>query len=522
MEESKKNLYAKLWNIANILRGKMDADEYKNYILGFIFYRYLSDNLENVFERKEIEKEHIENREDEVKEISIEEAGYYFHPKYFFNNLIKNIKNNNYDDLLIDLNKAFKEIEDSTIGEKSHDDFLGLFSDIQLNNIKLGRDDRERRNTIKEIILEINEINWNNGENNDILGDAYEYLIGKFASTAGKKGGEFYTPGEVSITLAKLVATNETKVKTLYDPTCGSGSLLIKAYKELKKKKGEFEDIGVYGQELNHTTYNLARMNMFLHKISYENFKLLQGDTISNDRFKEKTFDIIVANPPFGTKWNPDAKDYLHSDERFSKYGKLAPRSRAEFVFVQHMLEHLDDDGLMATILPHGILFRGGAEEEIRRYIIEQENQLDALIGLPTNLFFGTGIPAIIAIFKKCRKEDEKILFIDASKGFEKIKNQNKLRDKDINDIVEVYKERKEIDKKNTNYDLISRNISLEEIKENEFNLNINRYIDSTEEIKYRPLEEIKADLKRIKEEEEKLEKLIAKQEKELFKEILK
>lgn len=512
-----KDLYKNLWNIANVLRGKMDPDEFKNYILGFIFFKYLSERLQNQIEEELDSINDIKNLSDnelsELKDEVIETIGYYFNSKYLFSKIIKDINNGEKSHIVDFLSKAFNEIVDSTIGRESNDDFKGLFSDINLHNPKLGSDDKEVQNTLSEILRNIDSIDISSNDN-DVLGDAYEYLIGMFASSAGKKGGEFYTPSEVSQILAKIVSTQDSKIRTIYDPTCGSGSLLIKAFKEVinqtdKYKKSDIYSIKIRGQELNHTTFNLARMNMFLHGVNHTNFKLKQGDTIKNDKFEGEKFNVIVANPPFGTSWDSSEKDYLAIDERFSKYGKLAPNSRAEYTFVQHMLEHLDQDGLMATVLPHGVLFRGGSEGIIRKYIIEEDNALDAIIGLPSNLFFGTGIPAIIAVYKKCRKDGEDILFIDASRGFEKIKNQNKLRTKDIEHIVKVYVERIEIDKNNKDYDLISKNVPISEIVENEYNLNISRYIDDFEEIEYRELSEIDSDLKKVKIEKEKLEKEI-------------
>ncbi len=517
--DKNKDLYKNLWNIANVLRGKMDPDEFKNYILGFIFFKHLSDKLKKEI-LKEIDsideiKDFSNFEEEELKDEVTKSIGYYFNPDLLFTKIITDINNGDKSHIVEFLSKAFNEIIDSTIGRESNDDFRGLFSDINLHNPKLGQDDKEIQNTLAKVLMNINDIDLSS-ENNDVLGDAYEYLIGMFASSAGKKGGEFYTPSEVSQILAKIVASQETKIKTIYDPTCGSGSLLIKAYRETKKRKDKYsradlDNMKIRGQELNHTTFNLARMNMFLHGVNHTNFNLKQGDTIKNDKFKDEKFNAIVANPPFGTSWEPSERDYLALDERFSKYGKLAPASRAEYTFVQHMLEHLEQDGLMATVLPHGVLFRAGAEGEIRKFIIKNDNSLDAIIGLPSNLFFGTGIPAIIAVYKKCRKDEEgkSILFIDASKGFEKIKNQNKLREKDINDIVSTYIERKEVDKNDENYDLISRVVPISEIEENEYNLNISRYIDTFEEIEHRELYEIDDDLKKVKEEKNKLEKEI-------------
>ena len=518
MSADNRELYKNLWNIANVLRGKMDPDEFKNYILGFIFFKYLSERLEKriLNEISSLDELKIlpKNELDKLKDDVIKTSGYYFNTDYLFSKIISDINNGDKSHIVDFLEKAFNEIVDSTIGEDSNDDFKGLFADINLYNPKLGSDDKEVQNTLSQIIKNIADIDLSsNDEDNDILGDAYEYLISMFASSAGKKGGEFYTPSGVSKILAKIVSTQEAKIKTIYDPTCGSGSLLIKAYRETIqiKKYGisDLMELKIRGQELNHTTYNLARMNMFLHGVNYTNFKLKQGDTIRNDKFEGEKFNAIVANPPFGTSWNPSEKDYSDIDKRFSRYEKLAPASRAEYTFVQHMLEHLDQDGLMATVLPHGVLFRGGAEGMIRQHIIEQDNALDAIIGLPSNLFFGTGIPAIIAVYKKCRKSDEDILFIDASKGFEKIKNQNKLRDIDIENIVDIYVQRKEIDKDNNDYDLISINIPISEIKENGFNLNISRYVDDSKEIKYRELSEIDSDLEEVENEKRKLKKEI-------------
>lgn len=514
----KEELNTKLWNIANKLRGRMDSNEFKKYILGFIFFKYISFNVEKYLKNElEIDKDDID---EDVKNDIIDNLGYFIHPNNFYSKIIEDINNKeNIDNLNQILENAFHEIEISTTDE-SRDDFAGLFDEIELNDKKLGDTQIERNQLISKIMLELNDIEFNK-ENNDFLGDSYEYLISKFASDAGKKGGEFYTPTEVSKTIAKIIATAKKakEANFIYDPTCGSGSLLIRSLNEIKNlvEKDQNSRIkistGIKGQELNHTTYNLARMNMILHGFDYYDFKIKQGDTIRNDKFiNEKKFDIIVANPPFGTKWDPNEKDY-QNDERFSIFDSLAPASRAEFAFIQHMLYHLSEDGIMATVLPHGILFRGGSEEKIRRQIIENYNWFDAIISLPSNLFFGTGIPAIIAIFKKCRENNESILFIDASREFEKAKNKNKLREEDILKIVDTYKSRKEIEK-------YSRNVSINEIKENDFNLNVSRYIDNFEEETYRPIEEIKRDILEAEEKEIKLKKELQELEKRIFEEI--
>ncbi|RZL34315.1 MAG: type I restriction-modification system subunit M, partial [Pedobacter sp.] len=303
----------------------------------------------------------------------------------------------------------------------------------------------------------------------DVLGDAYEYLIAQFASGAGKKAGEFYTPQQVSKILAKIVTTGKKRLKNVYDPTCGSGSLLLRVKREVEVD--EF-----FGQELNRTTYNLARMNMILHDVHFRNFDIKQEDTLEHPQHLEHRFEAIVANPPFSANWKGKDNPLNESDERFSQYGKLAPTSKADFAFVQHMLYQLAENGTMACVLPHGVLFRGGAEGTIREYLIKELNCLDAVIGLPSNIFYGTGIPTCILVLSKCRKNDEDVLFIDASQGFEKDGNKNKLNDEHIETIVKTYQER-------TSNDKYSKVVALQEIAKNDYNLNIPRYVDTFEEV---------------------------------------
>jgi type I restriction enzyme M protein len=343
-----------------------------------------------------------------------------------------------------------------------------LFEDLDLTSTKLGRTEKEKNALIAKVLSHLDKIDFKiDSTELDILGDAYEYLIGKFASGAGKKAGEFYTPQEVSKILAKLVTTGKTKLKSAYDPTCGSGSLLLRVAKEVENISN------FYGQELNRTTYNLARMNMILHGVHYRKFDIRQEDTLERPQHLDLKFEAIVANPPFSAKWSANQ---LHlSDDRFSQYGKLAPSSKADFAFVQHMIHHLDENGQMAIVLPHGVLFRGAAEGHIRQYLIEDRNYLDAVIGLPANIFYGTSIPTCILVFKKCRENPEDILFIDASQEYEKGKNQNRLRDIDIKKIVDTYRKRAEIEK----YAYVA---PLSEVEENDYNLNIPRYVDTFEE----------------------------------------
>ena len=319
----------------------------------------------------------------------------------------------------------------------------------------------------------------------DVLGDAYEYLISQFAANAGKKAGEFYTPQQVSKILAKIVTHNKPNLKNVYDPTCGSGSLMLRVAKESNVRL-------FYGQELTTTTFNLARMNMLLHDLRYTDFDIKNDDTLENPRHIDIRFEAVVANPPYSANWSADSK-YL-DDERFSAYGRLAPKSKADFAFVQHMIHQLDDNGTMAVVLPHGVLFRGAAEGIIRKYLIEEKNYLDAVIGLPANVFFGTTIPTSILVFKKSREAGDNVIFIDASNEFEKGKNQNNLTDENVKKIVEIYKTRESIEK----YSYVAK---LDEIKENDFNLNIPRYVDTFEEEELIDLIAVQSRLKEIDQE---------------------
>lgn len=505
------NLEKQLWAIADDLRGNMDASEFKNYMLGFIFIKYLSEKVECVG-NEDLKSENIITKyadltgEEEYLSILLENQkealGYSIHPKYLFSSFIKKISTS--ENIIGDLSEALVEIEKSTSGLESSDDFIGLFDDIDLSNNKLGATGSERNALVSKIIVKINDIEGLT-ENDDNLGAAYEFLIKQFASSAGKKGGEFYTPEEISEVVSKLAINGREKVQTIYDPTCGSGSLLLKAAKQTNFYR-------IYGQELNVSTYNLARMNMFLHGIKFRQFDLKQGDTLINDKFSDftgsKGFDAIVANPPFGVKWDSDLID-IDEDDRFSKYGKLAPKSKGEYAFLQHMIYHLNDTGVMVSVVPLGVLFRGASEGNIRRYMIEEENVVDTVIGLPSNLFYGTPIPACIIVFRKNRATNDEVLFIDATKGFEKQKNQNILRKKDIDKIVETSKERKVIDK----YSYLA---SIEEIKENNYNLNIPRYVDTFEEEEPIDLHEVAFELAENRKQQAILEDQIKEQLKEL------
>lgn len=482
-EEQKKQLEQQLWNIANTLRGKMNADEFRDYILGFIFFKYLSEKMElyadSILEQdglkfREINENSADGKEyiEAIREEALDKLGYFLKPTELFCEIAvkgastSSASNSNF--IIEDLQRILINIQQSTMGTESEDDFDNLFEDMDLNSTKLGKTPDARNEIISKVLFHLDQIDFElNDTELDVLGDAYEYLIGQFASGAGKKAGEFYTPQEVSKVLAKIVTTGKTKLKSVYDPTCGSGSLLLRVAKEV----GEVSDF--YGQEMNRTTYNLARMNMILHDVHYRQFDIKQEDTLERPQHLDKQFEAIVANPPFSAQWS--ANPLFTSDDRFSQYGKLAPSSKADFAFVQHMIYHLADNGIMAIVLPHGVLFRGSAEQHIRRYLIEDRNYLDAVIGLPANIFYGTSIPTCILVFKKCRENPEDILFIDASQHFEKQKTQNYLRDQHIEKIIDTYRNRLEEEK-------YSRKALLSEIAENDYNLNIPRYVDTFEE----------------------------------------
>ena len=475
-DEQKKKLEQKLWDIANTLRGKMNADQFRDYILGFIFYKYLSERLyiyaNSILTEDGIDFADIDETTDEgkayleaVSDAAIEELGYFLKPSELFSTIAKRgSKPGNF--IIEDLGRILNNIERSTMGTESEDDFDDLFSDMDLSSNNLGRSEEAKNTLVAKVLTHLDEIDFElEKADSDVLGDAYEYLIGQFASGAGKKAGEFYTPQEVSTILARIVTSGKTRIKSVYDPTCGSGSLLLRVAKEVEV--GDFN-----GQEMNRTTYNLARMNMILHGVHYRNFDLKQEDTLEHPQHVDKRFEAVVANPPFSAKWS--ANPLLLNDDRYAQYGRLAPASKADFAFVQHMLHQLDDNGTMAVILPHGVLFRGAAEGHIREYIIKERNWLDAVIGLPANIFYGTSIPTSILVFKKCREHPKDILFVDASTCFEKAKNQNTLRAEDIAKIVDTYRNRSVEDR-------FSHRATLAEVAENDYNLNIPRYVDTFE-----------------------------------------
>src|SRR5690554_3299992 len=508
-EDQKKILETQLWGIANLLRGKISADDYRDYILGFIFYKYLSEK-QYLYANKLLVGEKVTDYKkvtdtetlDAIKEESLMKLGYFLQPKELFSELAKkgNADTESESNYIIeDLQAVMNHIEQSTMGTESEEDFNALFEDLDLTSTKIGRTVGARNEIIVKILVNLDKIDFKLKEiDSDVLGDAYEYLIAKFAAGAGKSAGEFYTPQQVSKILSKIVTTGKTKIKSAYDPTCGSGSLLLRVAKEADVS--EF-----YGQEQNRTTYNLARMNMILHDVHFTDFDIQHADTLEDPQHLEKRFEAVVANPPFSAHWKGDANPLNSTDERFSQYGRLAPKTKADYAFLQHMLYQLSDKGIMASVFPHGVLFRGAAEGEIRKYIIKETNALDAVIGLPANIFYGTSIPTCIMVLKKCREVDDNIVFIDASGEGNYIKegNQNSLRNEDVERIVNTYRNRETIDK----YSYVA---TLKEIAENDYNLNIPRYVDTFEEEEPIDLEAVSKELKEIDSELETTNETIA------------
>ncbi|VTR62878.1 type I restriction-modification system, M subunit [Actinobacillus pleuropneumoniae] len=496
-------LNTKLFSAADNLRSKMDASEYKNYLLGLIFYKYLSDKLlEKVVEIADESKEEYNTQEKQTqlyrslladKEVEkdlidtlVDTLGYDIGPDYLFNVLTNQAKQNIFQ--LNDLNKAFIDLS------TKYDQFNGLFDDVDLTSKKLGSDDQQRNITISEVLKKLNDINVL-GHNGDVIGDAYEYLISQFASEAGKKAGEFYTPHEVSDMMARIVTIGQEdkKLFSVFDPTMGSGSLMLNVRNYINHP----ESVKYHGQELNTTTYNLAKMNLILHGVDKEDMRLRNGDTLNKDWPTDEpyTFDAVLMNPPYSANWSSD--DTFLDDSRFNRYGKLAPKSKADFAFLLHGFYHLKDSGTMAIVLPHGVLFRGAAEGVIRKKLLE-DGSIYAVIGMPANLFFGTSIPTTVIILKKNRTTRD-VLFIDASHEFTKGKNQNNLSKDHIDKIVETYKERRDVGK-------YAHVATFDEIKGNDFNLNIPRYVDTFEEETAVDMAAIGQEIRDIRKEKEKLE----------------
>ncbi len=477
-EQEREELHKAIWNIANDLRGSVDGWDFKQYVLGIMFYRYISENITNYINADEHAAGNVDFNYADLSDAEAEEAredmvntkGFFILPSQLFVNVRKKAPKD--ENLNETLEKVFNAIETSAQGTVSEDDFKGLFDDIDVNSNKLGATVAKRNEKLVKLLDGIGDMKLGDYKDNtiDAFGDAYEFLMGMYASNAGKSGGEYFTPQEVSELLTRLTVVGKTQVNKVYDPACGSGSLLLKFAKVLGKQNVRQ---GFYGQEINLTTYNLCRINMFLHDIDFDKFNIANEDTlISPAHWDEEPFEAIVSNPPYSTKWAGDDNPLLINDTRFAPAGVLAPKSKADLAFIMHSLAWLSTNGTAAIVCFPGILYRGGAEQKIRKYLVDN-NYVDCIIQLPDNLFFGTSIATCIMVMKKS-KNDNATLFIDATNECEKVTNNNKLREHHIENILKMF-----IDRKDVQY--IAKLVPNSEIAENAYNLSVSSYVEKKE-----------------------------------------
>lgn len=494
-EQERAELHRTIWAIADEMRGSVDGWDFKSYILGMLFYRYISENLNNYINKGEIDAGNTDfnyaDLDDSVAEDAREEMvsvkGFFILPSQLFVNVCKNCDKD--DNLNETLESIFTAIEASAKGTESEDDFKGLFADLDVNSNKLGATVVKRNEKLVKLLRGVQQMKLGDYQDNtiDAFGDAYEYLMAMYASNAGKSGGEFYTPQEVSELLTRLATLGKTEVNKVYDPACGSGSLLLKAAKILGKDNVRQ---GFFGQEINLTTYNLCRINMFLHDIDYDKFDIACEDTLlSPEHWDDEPFEVIVSNPPYSIKWKGDDDITLINDPRFAPAGVLAPKSKADLAFIMHSLAWLATNGTAAIVCFPGVMYRGGAEKKIRQYLIDN-NYVDCIIQLPDNLFYGTSIATCIMILKKSKK-DNATLFIDASKECVKITNNNKLTDEHIQHIVDYFADRK-------NVEYACRLVPNEEIAAGEYNLSVSTYVEQEDTRETVDIEKLNADLKAI------------------------
>lgn len=501
-EQQRSELYKGIWQIANDLRGAVDGWDFKNYVLGMLFYRYISENMTGYINKGEHDAGNTDfnyadmSDEDanEAREGLIEEKGFFILPSELFCNVRKNASEN--ENINETLDKVFRHIEESSIGTESERDIKGLFDDIDVNSNKLGGSVAERNKRLVSLLNGIGSMNLGSYEDNtiDAFGDAYEYLMGMYAANAGKSGGEYFTPQEVSRLLTLIGLNGRKQVNKVYDPACGSGSLLLQSAKILGNENVR---LGYYGQEKNVTTYNLCRINMFLHNIGYEKFDIAQGDTLTDPKhWDDEPFDLIVSNPPYSTSWPSDSDSVLANDERFNVAGVLAPKSKADLAFVMHSLSWLSNEGTAAIVCFPGILYRGGREKTIRKYLVER-NFVDAVIQMPSNLFYGTSIQTCLLILRKA-KENDRTVFIDASDEFVSATNSNKLSEENIQTIYKWYKDKQEVDHK-------VKLASIDDIAKEDYNLSISTYVEPEDTREKIDIVKLNADIKEIVKKEEQL-----------------
>lgn len=478
-EQERAELHRTIWQIANDLRGSVDGWDFKNYVLGFLFYRFISEDLTAHLNREEAEAGNSDfdyasdvaddDIDDDIRRQTIDEKGFFIYPSELFKNVVARAEDD--DNLNETLSRIFKNIEGSAIGTDSESDMKGLFSDIDVNSPKLGATVSKRNELLTKIMQKIGAMNLGGDLQDakiDAFGDAYEFLMTMYASNAGKSGGEFFTPQEVAELLARIACDGKDKINKVYDPACGSGSLLLKFVKVLGADKAK--QVSFYGQEVNITTYNLCRINMFLHHVPFNMFDIQLGDTLTEPKhMAEIPFDAIVSNPPYSTRWAGDANPLLINDDRYSPAGVLAPKTKADLAFTMHMLHHLSTTGTAAIVEFPGVLYRGGAEQKIRQYLIEN-NYVDTVIQLPANLFFGVGIATCIIVLKKS-KADNSVLFIDASEECVKDGNKNKLTDDNIQAVFSYYADRKDVEYK-------AKLVNCKDILANDCNLSVSSYVE--------------------------------------------
>lgn len=496
--QEKQELFKTIWKIADDLRGKVDGWDFKAYVLGTLFYRYLSENITDRINKQEreagdLEFDYASLTDDDVngvegfREELIKEIGFFLYPSQLFCNVVENASKD--ENLNMTLEKVFRSVEESAKGSDSEKCFSGLFSDFDVNSNKLGATVPKRNETLVKLLTSVKGMDFGNYTDNtvDLLGDAYEFLMGMYASNAGKSGGEYFTPQEVSTLLTKIAILGKDRVNKVYDPACGSGSLLLKSAKILGKDK---VDQGYFGQELNVTTYNLCRINMFLHNIGYDKFDIANEDTLTQPmHWDEEPFEVIVSNPPYSTNWVGEEDVTLINDPRYSPAGVLAPKTKADMAFIMHMISWLAPNGTAAIVCFPGIMYRGGAEQKIRKYLIDN-NFIDAIIQLPSNLFFGTGIATCIMVMKK-NKADNNILFIDADKECIKDGNSNRLTDENIDNILKYYVDRMDVDH------AVSV-VSYEKIVEEKYNLSVATYVEKEDTREKIDIVKLNNDLKGI------------------------
>ena len=486
-EKEREELHKTIWKIANELRGSVDGWDFKQYVLGLLFYRFISENIENYVNEnqrkagiKDFEYRKLSDADALMGKTAIlEEKGFFILPSELFCNIRKGAQYN--DNLNVVISNIFNNIESSARGTASENDVKGLFDDFTIDN-KLGNTVDERNEKLVKLLNAIGDLNFGEYEDNniDLFGDAYEFLMTMYASSAGKSGGEFFTPQEVGELLARIVIMDKTSVNKVYDPACGSGGLLLKFAKILGKENVRE---GFFGQEINLTTYNLARINMFLHNINYNKFNIARGDTLVHpEHWDDEPFDAIVSNPPYSIKWAGKSNPILINDERFAPAGILAPESKADLAFTMHMLSWLSPKGTAAIVEFPGVLYRGGAEQKIRQYMIDN-NFVDTVIQLSPDLFFGTSIATCILVLKK-NKTDNNILFVDASEEFVRNTNKNKLSDENIDNIINLLKDRKSLDNK-------AYLATYEEVKENDYNISVNSYLKTNTQDNTIDIEEV-------------------------------